>query len=138
MDSYIFKDFRGLNYAVLAPSLWEQHFQMFELHEIMRQKDSKLFAELLNRLREGKHTRTDILKLKERMVIEDKNKPIDAPHLFIQNDQVNQLNVRVHTAANGHKFRIKARDSVIGANSAELRAKILREHRAGINAALII
>ena len=46
---------------------------MFELNEIMRQRDSKLFAELLNRLREGKHTAADIAKLKERAIHEDIN-----------------------------------------------------------------
>ena len=83
MDGYIFKDLRNLDYAVLAPSLWHKHFKMFELNEIMRQRDSKLFAELLNRLREGMHTPDDILKLKERVVQEDISNPIDAPHLFI-------------------------------------------------------
>ena len=56
MDGYIFKDLRNLDYAALAPSLWHKHLKMFELNEIMRQRDSKLFAELLNRLREGMHT----------------------------------------------------------------------------------
>ena len=56
MDSYIFKDLKNLDYAVLTPSLWHQHFKMFELTEIMHQRDSKLFAELLNRLHEGKHS----------------------------------------------------------------------------------
>ena len=52
MDSYILKDAQSLDYAVPAPSLWYKHFTMFEVDEIMRQRDSKLFAELLNRLRE--------------------------------------------------------------------------------------
>ena len=65
MDGYIFKDLKNLDYAVLAPSLWHQHFRMFELNEIMRQRDSKVFAELLNRLRKGKQTESDISKLKE-------------------------------------------------------------------------
>ena len=38
---------------------------MFELEEIMCQRESKVFAEILNRLREGKRTKDDILKLKE-------------------------------------------------------------------------
>ena len=57
MDGYIFKDLKNLDYAVLTPSLWHQHFKMFELNEIICQRDSKVFAELLNRLREGKHTK---------------------------------------------------------------------------------
>ena len=71
------------------------YFTMFELGEIMRQRGSKLFAELLNRLREGKHTASDIVKLKERVVNEDINNPIDAPHLFIQNAKVDEFNERV-------------------------------------------
>ena len=90
MDGYIFKDLRKLDYAVLAPSLWHKHFKMFELNEIMRQRDSKLFAELLNRLREGIHTPDDILKLKERVVQEDISNPIDAPHLLTK-ERIMQL-----------------------------------------------
>ena len=66
---------------------------MFELNEIMRQRDSKVFAELLNRLREGKHTESDIL-----------NYPLHAPRLFIQNAKVDEFNARAHNAARGNKF----------------------------------
>lgn len=48
------------SYSALATNLWQEHFKMYELTEIMRQKDDKTFAELLNRLREGKHTEQDI------------------------------------------------------------------------------
>ena len=51
----------------------------------------------------------------------DINNPIDTPHLFIKNAKVDEFNQRVHNAALGNKYRIKAQDSVIGANSAELR-----------------
>ena len=45
-----------------------------------------MFAETLSRLREGKHTKKDILKLKERVIKENSNDdPMDASHLFIQN-----------------------------------------------------
>ena len=98
---------------------------MFELTEIMQQRDSKLFAELLNRLREGKHTASDIVKLKER--VEDTNNPFDAPHLFIQNAKVDEFNEKVHNVAVGNKYRTTALDSVIGANSPELQGKILRQ-----------
>ena len=96
MDGYIFKDLKNLDYTVLAPSVWHKHFKMFELDEIMRQRDSKLFAELLNRLHEGNHTATDIAKLKERVIQEDINHPVDAPHLFVQNAKVDEFNQRVH------------------------------------------
>ena len=57
---------------------------MFELQEIMRQRESKVFAETLNRLREGKYTEDDILKLKGRLIKEgSKEDPMDVPTLFI-------------------------------------------------------
>ncbi|CAB4022817.1 Hypothetical predicted protein [Paramuricea clavata] len=52
---------------------------------------------------------------------------MDVPHLFIQNQKVNEFNERVHNAATGEKFSIKAIDSVIGANSAQLQDKILSQ-----------
>ena len=50
MDGYIFKDMDNNEYGILAPNLWEELFKMFELHEIMRQRESRHFAEMLNRL----------------------------------------------------------------------------------------
>ena len=128
MDRYIFKNLDNSDYAILSPNKWQEHFKMFELEEIMRQKDSKVFAEILNRLREGNHTENDILKLKERVIEENGiHDPMDAPHLFIQNKKVNAFNARVHREGKGEKYSIKAVDSVIGANSAQLREKILRQ-----------
>ena len=129
MDGYIFKDMDNSEYGILAHNLWQQHFKMFELQEIMRQRESKVFAEILNRLREGKHTQGDILKIKERSIQENTvdNYPMDTPHLFIQNAKVNEFNDRVHRAARGDKYTIKTQDSVIGANSKELRDKIMRQ-----------
>ena len=61
MDSDIFKDFDDID-GPLAQKLWKEHFKMFEVVEIMTQRECKEFAEILNRLREGKHTAHDILK----------------------------------------------------------------------------
>ena len=55
------------------------------------------------------------------------NYPIDVPHLFIKNSKVDEFNIRVHRAATGDKYTIKALDSVIGANSLELRDKIFKQ-----------
>ena len=93
MDRYIFKELDNSEYAILAPNLWQDYFKMFELKEIMRQRESKVFAEILNRLREGNHTKDDILKIKERIFEENSvHDPMDAPHLFIQNIKVNEFN----------------------------------------------
>ena len=128
MDAYIFKDMDNLEYGILAPNIWQELFKMFELHEIMRQRESKQFAEMLNRLREGNHTKEDIMKFKEQILQPSStNYPIDAPHLFIQNAKVNEFNDRAHRAISGTKYSIKAHDSVIGAESQQLRDKILKQ-----------
>ena len=128
MDGYVFKHMDNCDYSILAPNLWQEHFMMFELHEIMRQRESKNFAEILNRLREGKHTAEDILKFKERIIEPNSCQyPKDVPHLFIQNAKVNDFNDRAHRAISGTKYSIKAHDSVIGAKSQDLTDKILKQ-----------
>ena len=56
MGQLVFEDYRN-NYGPLATNLWTQHFKIYELTEIMRQKDDKKFTQLLNRLRIGSHTK---------------------------------------------------------------------------------
>ena len=54
MDGYVFTDVPCLNSCnILAPNLWRRYFKMFELDLIMRQRESKMFAEILNRLYEA-------------------------------------------------------------------------------------
>ena len=128
MDGYIFKNMDNDEYGVLAPNVWQELFKMFELKQIMRQRESKDFAELLNRLREGNHTKQDIQKLKQRITgITNYEYPKDAPHVFIQNAKVNDFNARAHNALPGIKYSIKAHNSVIGADSQQLRDKILSQ-----------
>ena len=128
MDSYIFKDMDNSEYSILTQNLRQEHFQMFELQEITRQRESKEFADMLNRLREGKHSKEDIIKFKERLIqSNNRNYPVDAPHLFIQNAKVNEFNDRAHRAISSTKYSIKAHDSVIVAQSQELRDKILKQ-----------
>ncbi|XP_028404104.1 ATP-dependent DNA helicase PIF1-like [Dendronephthya gigantea] len=128
MDGYIFTDVQSLSsYDVLAPNLWRKYFRMFELDEIMRQRESKIFAEILNRLREGNHTPSDLQKLKERC-IEESACPKEAPRLFIQNALVDEYNDIVYQSFDDRdKYIIRAQDSVIGACSAELKEKIMRQ-----------
>ena len=66
------------------------------------------------------------MKIKERCVHE-KDCPRQATRLFIQNVMVDGYNETVYQASMGTKYNIKAQDSVIGANSAELRDKIMRQ-----------
>ena len=68
IDGYIIRDMDNFDHSILAPNLWQEHFNMFELHEIIKQKESFDFTEMLNRLGEGKHTTEDIIEFKERMI----------------------------------------------------------------------
>ena len=52
----------------MAPNLWQAHVTMFELTEIMRQKDNTQFAQLLNHIREGEQTEEDLTVLKTRSI----------------------------------------------------------------------
>ena len=115
MDSHVFTDVQSLNsYNILAPNLWRKYFKMFELDEIIRQRESKMFAEILNRLREGNHTPSDLQKLKERCV-EESECPTEALRLFIQNALVDEYNDKVYQSF----------DSVD--KYTELKEKILRQ-----------
>ena len=66
-DKCIFENSKS-GYSALASNIWTQDFTLFELTDIMRQKDDRQFAELLNRLREGNHTDADLDVLKERRI----------------------------------------------------------------------
>ena len=57
----------------------------------MRQKDDREFAELLNCLREGKHTEQDIEVLKRRILKvmpDESDYPMNITHLFSTNQAV--------------------------------------------------
>ena len=116
------------DYGALATNLWQKHFKMNELQKIMRQRESREFAQILNRLREGKHTKEDIDKLKCRQIVNhDTNYPNHAPHLFIQNNKVNDYNLKVYGLPAGQKYSIKATDSVIGAHSKQVKEALLKK-----------
>ena len=52
----------------LAPNSWKDHFKIYELVDIMRQKDDLKFAQLLNRLRLNELTEEDRDDLRKRVV----------------------------------------------------------------------
>lgn len=70
MDKWIFSQSER-DYGPLGANLWKDNFHMYELTKIMRQKGDKDFAELLNRLREGKHNADDIIVFKMHVTEDD-------------------------------------------------------------------
>lgn len=93
----------------------------------MRQKDDKQFAELLNRLREGKHSDHDINGLKRRLlhtVPGNENYPMETTHLFTTNASVNAHNNSMYAKCENDKCQIKAIDIVVGDISDDLKKQM--------------
>ena len=103
---------------------------MFELTEIMRQKDDSPFAELLNRIREGKHTEQDLHLLKTR-TISPENASYQAlkseVHLFPCNAAVDAHNITIFNDATTMKVEIKCIDTVLGEDANEVKSSLLSQ-----------
>ena len=101
----------------LGRNLWKELFTMYELVDIMRQKDDLAFAQLLNRLRLNEMTEEDKQKLQTRVVDrETGDYPKDALHLFAMNCYVDKHNDTILSQLPGEKFVIPCHDSVVSAN----------------------
>lgn len=125
-DKWIFENPKTC-YTALATNMWTELFSMFELTEIMRQKDDHQFAELLNRLREGKHSQDDIANLKVRLLHlkpGQEHYPMNTTHLFTTNASVNAHNNALYSLSKGEKAQIKAIDIIIGDVSDDLKKQI--------------
>ena len=128
-DGWIFTN-NICDYRSLAPNLWKTHFSMFELTEIMRQKNDTPFADLLNRVREGKQTEADLIVLKSRSISLDdsayqtlKNEL----HLFPCNAAVDSHNRTVYEHSKTEKAEIKCIDTVLGEDSEDVKENLLRQ-----------
>ena len=125
-DKWIFENSQT-GYDALASNIWAEYFTLFELTDIMRQKDDKEFAELLNRLREGKHFEDDIALLKQRFLTvkpEEDNYPFNITHLFTTNAPVHAHNNVLYTFSKNDKGEVKAVDIIVGDISDDLRKQI--------------
>ena len=128
-DNWIFENSKD-GYTALATNLWQQYFQMFELEEVMRQREDKDFAEILNRIREGKHTDADIEVLKKRSLNlspQHPEYPINSTHLFSTNMAVDQHNHDIFHKSTNKKVEIKAIDIVLGDLSDELKERLKKQ-----------
>ena len=101
----------------LGRNLWKELFTMYELVDIMRQKDDLAFAQLLNRLRLNEMTEEDKQKLQTRVFDRDTGHyPMDAVHLFAENFYINKHNDNILRQLPGEKVVIPCHDSVVSAN----------------------
>ena len=95
MGQFVFMNLK-YGYGPLATNLWKEYFTIYELTEIMRQRDEKKFAELLNRLRIGKHTQNDIKTIKKALVTKNQTDGLhDIPHFFLTRKKVMEYNKNI-------------------------------------------
>ena len=74
----------------LAENIWELFF--YELHEIMRQKDEREWAEWLNRLRECPLSDSDRLFIKKNVIDENHGIIVDANYITLTNAKCEEIN----------------------------------------------
>ncbi|XP_078328201.1 uncharacterized protein LOC144623627 [Crassostrea virginica] len=74
--------------------LWNDSFKLVTLYEIMRQKEDKQFAELLNRIRIK--DKKEPLNILDRKLLNSRetDKMVDGLHIFSTNAQVNDFNAK--------------------------------------------
>ena len=126
-DAWIFNDLSSPGQG-LATNLWKEHFQMYELTEIMRQKDDLSFAQLLNRLRHNELSDDDKRIIAScRIDKSSPNYPLSAPHLFIENKFVNEFNQQHIQRLPTEKVNIKADTDVLSQTklSSEVKRKLV-------------
>lgn len=128
-DGWIFENLAE-DYGPLAVNLWRDDFKIFHLTEIMRQKDDVEYAQLLNRLRTGKHTNEDIKILKTRIIeknVHSPEYPLNETHIFLTNANVNNHNSLVYNVSSeSNKFEVNAHDVVIGDVTSAFKERILK------------
>ena len=94
----------------MAQNIWKQHFKIFELTEIMRQRDERTYAEFLNRLRESPLDEADTAYIKTRII--DENHPLipDASYITLTNARAEKLNEDFFAKSSSQKHFFKCRD----------------------------
>ncbi|GFW26068.1 ATP-dependent DNA helicase [Trichonephila clavipes] len=124
-DAPFFKQISGL--SQLAPQMWHLT-QYYELNEIMRQKDDKTYAELLNRLALGKLTDKAVELLKTKQTILEKV-PKSATLLYHSNHDVDLANKIRLNCIEGPLVKSQAYDSVSGTAPNGSKQKVLDKVR---------
>ncbi|MDY6841695.1 MAG: AAA family ATPase [Pseudomonadota bacterium] len=140
MDRWVFQSSNTV-YGGLALRLWQEFFTLFELTEIMRQKEDAQFAQLLNRVREGRHTEEDVRVIKSRVSRPPTNTTDPAIdngqasnsdsvlHLFCKRKLVEAHNTKQLESLQTAAITITATDTVMGEVSAPLKEELLQKVR---------
>ena len=114
LDSYVFKN-SGKEYTALAPNVWCEHFKIFSLEEIMRQRDEKTFCQILNRLRKAQCTEEDNKVFQGRVVAKDSSEyRHNVRHILPFRNAVQEHNEQIYAETNENKVTITADDVLCG------------------------
>ena len=115
-NSFVF-ELPNDGYAALHDPLWYQ-FKFTELTQIMRQKDDKRFAELLNHVRTNSCTEEDIKLLESRSISADSTDyPFESLHVYTTWKNVNKYNAKMMSKLQGTVYTLKSIDTKIDTNS---------------------
>lgn len=124
METWVFTQ-PNKRYGPLATNLCTDNFKLCEFTVIMRQRDYKIFADLLNRIREGNQSAEDMSLLKA-CLKEECQKISNVPHLFTTRNEVTQYNYDIYNKAdNSDKVCIKVIGWVISSCDDNMKAKVL-------------
>ena len=123
-DKYIFQSNNSYNALVDSP-LWSL-FELFELTEIMRQKDDKIFATALGNIAKGTVMLDDIDLLKSRIVSNENLEIMGDPiRAFRSNAEVDAYNTKVLANLNTEGATANAYDFCVDDGLASIREKVL-------------
>ena len=123
-DKYIFQFNNSYNALVDNP-LWSL-FELFELTEIMRQKDDKAFTVALNNLAKEMMTLEDINLFKSRIVSTEELEVVeDAIRIFRSNAEVDAYNTKVLCSLHTEGAIAHAYDFCLGDGLPSIREKVL-------------
>lgn len=95
-------------YAALASSPWEL-FSLYELKQIVRQKEDPRFANILSRIRLGEHTTEDVTLLKD--LENNSNVSEGSISIFLTNVLKDLYNENQLNLLSSEVFTIKAKDT---------------------------
>jgi hypothetical protein len=115
-DGYVFQDLKS-GFNALGENFWVDNIEMYELYEQMRQQNARVYADRLNRVREGDQTPEDIAFFESLKI--DMNNPsadynVFIKHLFATNVQLDALAIQC-----------KARNAFVARNLSMERRQIL-------------
>ncbi|XP_035700553.1 uncharacterized protein LOC118433080 [Folsomia candida] len=121
---FVFEESKEILGPIIGNPLWER-FRLFELKEIMRQKDDAKFATALNRLSIGMLEEEDIEMFKSREIRRNLVVPDDATWLFYSNADCDNFNREAINRAKGPLFNSYAIDRVQGGKIRESQKAML-------------